>query len=290
VSRSELRELLTTHGLRLRRELGQNFIADQHTADRLSDLAGVEPGECVIEVGAGLGMFTRALARRGRRVLSVEIDSGLVRVLTEQNLLPENVELIHADALDLDLSSLIESLRGDEGAPVRLVANLPFSAASPLLRRLLDRRDQLVNWCVVLQKEVAERLFAPVDCREYGSLAVLHHLCAELEGSSQLTANCFFPAPKVDSVFVRIRRREGVNLSSGELARVERVARAAFGQRRKTISNALRGGGFGSEEFDLPGAFERAEVAPGARAETLAPDRFVALARELLPVDSDAAC
>jgi len=288
VSRSELRSLLDTHGLHLRRELGQNFIVDDHTAERLSDLAGIETDDCVIEVGAGLGTLTRAIARRAHHVLSIEIDSGLVRVLREQELLPENVELIHADALDVDLPATIASLRGEDRRPVRLVANLPFSAATPLLRRLLDCRHELVDWCVMLQKEVAERLFAPVDCRDYGSLAVLHHLCAELEGRSQLGANCFFPPPKVDSVFACIRRREGENLATGELARVERVARAAFGKRRKTVQNALRGSGFGSDEFDLPAAFEFAGVLPTARAETLEPELFRALAHALLPDESDA--
>ncbi len=283
MSRSQLRTLLDSHSLHLRRELGQNFIVEDRIAERLSDLAGVGPDDRVIEVGAGLGMLTRALATRANRVLSVEIDSGLVRVLREENLLPDNVDLIHADVLDLDLSDLIESLRGQAGCAVRLVANLPFSAATPLLRRLLDCRHQLVDWCVMLQKEVAERLFAPVGGRDYGSLAVLHHLCAELEGRSSLGANCFFPPPKVDSVFACIRRREGEDFAPDELARVERVARAAFGQRRKTLLNALRGGGFGGEQFDLPAAFEHARVDARARAETLEPERFRALAEALLP-------
>ncbi len=281
VSGSQLRALLSEHKLRLRRELGQNFIVEEQVAERMAELSGVELGDSVIEVGTGLGMLTRALAGRAKFVVTLEIDSGLVRVVREEGLLPDNTRLIHADALKQDLGALIRQLKQEQGGAVRFVANLPYSSATPLLRRLLDYRHELVDWSVMLQREVADRLFAPVGSRDYGSLAVLHHLCAELEGLSKLSAQCFFPAPQVDSAFVCIRANDASGLVPDELPLVERVARAAFGKRRKTLQNAMRTGGFGGDDVDLLGCCQRVGIDPRARAETLEPKAFLALARAL---------
>lgn len=283
MSLSELRATLSKHGLHLRRELGQNFIVEEQIAERLAERAGVEACDCVIEVGTGLGMLTRSLAKRAKYVLSFEIDSGLARVVQEEGLLPKNVKLIHADVLKQDLGALIAQLETEQGGPVRLVANLPFSSATPLMRRLLDHRHQLVDWSVMLQAEVADRLFAPVGSRDYGSLAVLHHLCAELEGRIKLGAKSFFPVPKVDSAFVCVRASMAHSLAPEDLRKVERVARAAFGKRRKTLQNALLGGGINLAREDLRVVLEGLAIDPGARAETIHPTAFLALAKALLP-------
>jgi 16S rRNA (adenine1518-N6/adenine1519-N6)-dimethyltransferase len=289
MSQAELRALLTEHGLHLRRKLGQNFIVEKQTAERLAERAGIEACDCVIEVGTGLGMLTRALAQRAKFVLTLEIDSGLARVVREEGLLPKNVRLVHADALEQDLGALIDELTREHGGPVRLVANLPFSSATPLMRRLLDYREQLVDWSVMLQMEVADRLFAQVGSRDYGSLAVLHHLCAELEGRVKLSANQFFPVPRVDSAFVCVRASDKFKLAPDDLRKVERVARAAFGKRRKTLENALRGGGLGIEREALRGILEPLGIDPRARAETIHPEVFLALAKALLPGVADGA-
>ena len=164
-----VRAVLARHRLLARRDLGQNFLVDDAMAARLVELAGVEAGETVIEIGAGLGTLTRALAARAARVIAIEIDAGLVRALRAERLLPDNVELLHADALALDLAALVSG-------PARLVGNLPYSVASPLLRRLLDLRGVLTDWSVMLQREVAARVLAAEGSRDYGSLAVLHAL------------------------------------------------------------------------------------------------------------------
>ena len=150
-------------------------------AARLVELAGVEAGETVIEIGAGLGMLTRALAARAARVVAIEIDAGLVRALRAERLLPDNVELLHADALAVDLAALAGG-----GGPARLVGNLPYSVASPLLRRLLDLRGVLTDWSVMLQREVAARVLAAEGSRDYGSLAVLHALTVRVEKCAEL--------------------------------------------------------------------------------------------------------
>jgi 16S rRNA (adenine1518-N6/adenine1519-N6)-dimethyltransferase len=268
----DVRAFLDTHGLAARRALGQNFLVDDEMARRLVALAGVEAGQGVVEIGTGLGILTRALAERGARVVTVEIDAGLVRALRADAVLPPQVELIHADALDVDLGGLVE--RAGPGA--RLVANLPYSISAPLLRRLLDLRDALVDWSVMLQRDVALRLLAAPGSRSYGSRAVLHRLAVSLERGMDLSPRCFFPVPKVRSTFVRMRpQRDGPGRE--DLAKLERLVRAAFGQRRKTLANALRAGGVSGPE-DAIAAIGRP---PAVRAEQLAPDEFVALARAL---------
>jgi len=273
VSASQTRAFLEKHGLAARRDLGQNFLVDAEIARRLVTLAGVEAGQGVVEIGTGLGILTRALAERGARVWSVEIDAGLVRALRADALLPADVTLIHADALELDLGALVR----EAGPDAKLVANLPYSISAPLLRRLLDLRDELVDWSVMLQRDVAMRLLAEPDTRNYGSLAVLHRLTVALERGMDLSPRCFFPVPRVRSTFVRMRPLRDTGLDREALARLEGVVRAAFGQRRKTLANALRAGGI--EEAGP--AIARIGRLPTVRAEQLAPQEFLALARAL---------
>lgn len=274
--------LLRRRGLHLSRDLGQNFLVDEGTADRLAALAGVTTGDTVIEVGVGLGTLTRALARRGGHVVGIEIDVGLVRALEEESLLPEGVELLHTDALRLDWPALLDRLP----APIRVVANLPYSAATPLLRRLIDLRDRLADWSVMVQRELALRMTGRPGSKDYGSLAVLHHLTVDVERVLDLAPARFFPRPKVHSSFVRVWPRRTPLLAPDELPHVERVVRAAFATRRKTIFNCLRGAPFAAAAD--PGALHAALAAcgidPRARSETLMPEELLALARALAPI------
>ncbi len=281
---TRLRELLDEHGLRLSRDLGQNFLIDEDLADHLARLAGASAGDFVIEVGTGLGVLTRALAARAARVRSVEIDSGLVRVLKAESLLPDNVELVHADAREVDWRTWI----GESDQPVRVIANLPYSVATPLLRRLLDLSSELEDWSVMLQSEVAQRLVAETGSHEYGSFTVLHRLVADVDTIATVSPARFFPRPKVDSTFVRIWPRANSPLRPGELVRVERLVRAAFSQRRKRVTNGL--GRIVDKrwpELDKAARRERLEsmlsavgIDPGLRPERIEPEAWLALSRQ----------
>ncbi len=270
---AEIRLLLDRHGLALSRDRGQNFLVDQGLAQTLVSHAGVKPGDAVIEIGTGLGILTRALADAGARVVSIEVDAGLVRVLEREGLLPESVRLVHADALKVDLAAEVAALDG----PVRVVANLPYSVSGPLLRRLLDLWPLLRDWSVMLQRDVALRLLASPGSKTYSSLSVLHQLCVDVERTREIAPGSFHPRPQVRSSFLRMQPRSDA-LPVAELAAVERVVRAAFSARRKTLANALRGGG-------LPEAvavLSEVGVDPGARAESLPPAAFVEIARALV--------
>jgi 16S rRNA (adenine1518-N6/adenine1519-N6)-dimethyltransferase len=275
-----VRDFLARHGLRAHRDRGQNFLHDEALAARLVERAGVGPLDSVIEVGTGLGILTLALAARARRVVTLEVDAGLVRALEAEGSLPGNVELLHADALRADLLGIARACE----PPVRLVANLPYSVSAPVLRRLLDLRDVLADWSVMLQREVAGRLLAQPGSRAYGSLGVLHRLLARLDRELDLAPGCFHPVPRVRSTFLRIRPLRPSPLAPGELAWVERVVRAAFSQRRKTLVNALRDGLEDRPEAGaLAAALAAAGIDPRARAESLAPETLLALARALAP-------
>lgn len=274
MSLREIRTLLERHGLRASRERGQNFLVEDAVAERLVTLAGVEPGGGVLEVGTGLGILTRALGRRGARVVTLEVDAGLVRALRGEALLPDGARLIHADALDVDLAALVAELP----RPARVIANLPYSVATPLLRRLLDLRDRLAGWSVMIQRELAERIEAGPGERHYGSFAVLHQLATTAHTAMTLQPGCFFPRPRVVSRFLCLEPLAPPVLAEGELERVERFARAAFGTRRKRLRGALRAAGLGSDALD---AVSAAGIDLDARAETLPPRAFLAAARAL---------
>jgi 16S rRNA (adenine1518-N6/adenine1519-N6)-dimethyltransferase len=280
MSRASVRAFLDRHGLLARKDLGQNFLVDDHVAERLAALAGIQPGDGVIEVGTGTGVLTRALAARAARVVTLDVDSGLVRALREEGRLPENALLLHEDVLAADLEGLA---RGFDG-PVHLVSNLPYSISGPALRRLLDLRELLADWSVMVQREVGDRLLADPGSRSYGSLTVLHGLTVRAEHLMDLQPGCFFPEPQVRSTFIRLVPLAQPLLETGELARVERVVRAAFGNRRKILVNALLQSGVFSPPAtaeELRGTLIRFGIDPRARGETLTPQQFLELTRTL---------
>ncbi|MFO0691700.1 MAG: 16S rRNA (adenine(1518)-N(6)/adenine(1519)-N(6))-dimethyltransferase RsmA [Myxococcota bacterium] len=283
---TRLRALLDAHGLHLSRELGQNFLVDEELAGELARRAGASAGDFVIEVGTGLGVLTRAIAARAARVRTVEIDSGLVRVLEAEALLPENVELVHGDARRIDWAAWVAEAGG---APVRVIANLPYSVATPLLREFLDHRDRLADWSVMIQSEVAARMKAATGEEDYGSLAVLHALTADVETLVALGPDRFFPRPKIESSFVRVWPRRTPLLEAGELARVEPIVRAGFGQRRKVVTNGLAR--IAERRFPtlaksaqreaLEAVLRTAGIDPRLRPERIEPQAWLALSRAL---------
>lgn len=278
-----MRELLSRHGLVPRRELGQNFLVDPALARKLVARSGVSRADSVLEIGTGLGVLTRALAERAARVVSLEVDAGLVALLAGVGGLPENVELRHGDVLRQDLESLLPPQ-----GPARVVANLPYSIASPVLRRLLDLRGRLAGWAVMVQREVALRLEAGPGSPDYGSLAVLHRLSARIESALDLHPRCFYPVPRVTSRFVCLRPLPEPLLSPGELPWVESVVRAAFRHRRKTLLNSLRAALAAAPAperlRDLLAAIGKE---PSIRAEQLEPEELLELARRLADAGPD---
>jgi len=251
--------------VRPKKKLGQHFLVDENILGVIERLAGLEPDDVVLEIGPGLGVLTRFLAERVGFVHAVEVDRSLAEHLPK---LP-NVRVELGDALALDLARL-------EPLPVKLVANLPYNIATPIVVESLDGLPSVERWCVMVQREVADRFFASPGTKAYGAVSVLIQLAAERTGFHPVSRTVFRPPPNVDSALVAFRRRP---LPEG-FAELKRLVEASFAHRRKTLPNSL----------ELAGAATRGRAAQAlaalgraadTRAEALDPEEFVELGRRL---------
>jgi len=267
-SRPGVRELLTGRGLAPRRELGQNFVADPNTVRRIAHLAGVGPGDRVVEVGAGLGSLTLALLETGASVTAIEVDRGLAATLRELFTGTPRVELVEADAMTLDWDELLAG-RCDWV----LVANLPYNVATPLIADLLDGVPAITRMLVLVQREVGERLAAAAGTSAYGALSVKVAYWASARVVGHVPASVFVPRPHVESALVEIVRRAPPDVDPGELFA---LVRRAFGQRRKMLRRSLAG------VVSEP-QFVAAGVAPTDRPEDLDLDAWCRLAATSTP-------
>jgi 16S rRNA (adenine1518-N6/adenine1519-N6)-dimethyltransferase len=252
-------ELLARHGLRPSRALGQNFVADPNTVRRIARLADVGAGDQVVEIGAGLGSLTRALAETGASVTAVEIDRYLVPILREA-VEPLGVTVIEGDAMALDWNGLLGPIAGRW----TLVANLPYNIATPLVADLLDGVPAIGRMLVMVQREVGERLAAAAGSAAYGAVSVKVAYWATAKVVGRVPASVFIPRPAVESVLVHLARRDQPAVDPALVSGPElfELVRAGFGQRRKMLRRSLEG-------LVDPADFSCAEVAPTARAEEL---------------------
>jgi 16S rRNA (adenine1518-N6/adenine1519-N6)-dimethyltransferase len=268
--------LLKDQGLAPAKKLGQNFLVHRHTAQRIVDLAGITTDDTVLEVGVGLGALTGPLAEAAGKVIGLEADSGIIRLHRDQGSLPDNVQLIHQDVLKADFTELASHC----GGRLKIIANLPYSISSPFLFKLIEHHD-LVDFAVVmLQKEVALRLVAQPGCKEYGAPTVLTASCAEIEMLMQVKPEEFHPRPKVDSVVIRLSFQptpERVRkIGPFDYPLLKQVVRGAFGQRRKTLLNALAATAL-LDKRELAECITAVGFAPSIRAERLEIEDFVKL-------------
>lgn len=261
-------ELLRRHGLRPKKQWGQNFLGDPRILDSLASLADLRRGETVVELGAGLGHLTRALAATGARVVAVERDRELVPILKAE--LPD-VEIAEADAKSFDLAAVAPGQR------IVVCGNLPYHLSSPILFHLLDQRAAVRRAVLLLQREVAERVAASPGGRDYGILSVLVQQVADARIGLRVGRHAFTPPPEVDSSALVLDFLPAPRAEVRDERRFRAVVKAAFAQRRKTLWNALK---------PLPGgreALERAGVDPQRRGETLSVAEFATLERALSP-------
>ncbi len=228
-----MRELLTSRGLVPRRDLGQNFVADPNTVRRIAHLAGVGPGDRVVEIGAGLGSLTLALAETGAAITAVEVDRGVVAALADVVGALDNVSVVEADAMAMDWSAVL----GDGGGWV-LVANLPYNVATPLVCDVLDDVPAVERMLVMVQREVGQRLAAGPGRPGYGAVSVKVAYWSRARIVGEVPAAVFVPRPNVESALVEIVRRPPPDVPSAPLFQ---LVRTAFGQRRKMLRRSLAG-------------------------------------------------
>jgi 16S rRNA (adenine1518-N6/adenine1519-N6)-dimethyltransferase len=272
LSPADVRGLLAAHGIRPSRALGQNFLADPNTARRIVRLAGVAPGDRVLEVGPGVGSLTLALADEvgpAGSVTALELDRHLVPVLDEVLVGRTNVRLEQGDALTADYETLLAD------GTATMVSNLPYNVATPLIARLLEGAPRLTRLVVLVQREVAERLAAPPGSRQSGSVSVKVAYFSRPKVLAVVPPTVFVPRPRVESALVAFDRLSTPPVDVPSAPGLFELARAGFAQRRKTLRQALRPrlGASAAEVLSAAG------VDPGARAEALSLEEWAALAR-----------
>lgn len=251
--------------VRPKKSLGQHFLVDENILGVIGRLAALEPSDVVLEVGPGLGVLTQYLAERVGHVHAVELDRSLEQSLHAVLAGRTNVALVWADALHLDLESL-------DPPPTKLVANLPYNVATPLVVETLEHASSLDTWCVMVQREVADRFFAAPRTKEYGAVSVFVQLAARKTGFHPVSPAVFRPPPRVNSALIAFVRDEVAPIGD-----VRAVVEAAFAHRRKTLPNSIATAGLASRT-EAQTALSTLSRLPTARAEELSPEEFVALA------------
>jgi len=271
--------LLKRHELHPRRRFGQNFLVDANTLGKIVAAGGIQPGDMVLEIGAGLGVLTQALAEAVAltgRVAALEIDTDLLPALAETvGELPQ-VKIIPGDAMALDWPVFLTEQFGDR--PIHAVANIPYNITSPLVTTMLTQRSRFARIVLLVQKEVAARLAARHNTPDYGSLSVFAQFHAQVETVGIVSRRVFFPAPDVDSAIVRLTPYAVPPVSVADETLFFAVVRAAFGQRRKALLNALSGDpALGWTREQAAAALSHADIDPQRRGETLTLAEFARL-------------
>ena len=275
-------EILRKYQFRMQKKYGQNFLIDANILHKIVEAAQITEEDCVLEIGPGIGTMTQYLAESAGRVIAVEIDKGLIPIL-EETLSPyDNITLLCADILKVDLSALAEE---NGGAPLKVVANLPYYITTPIIMALFESRIPLESITVMVQSEVADRMQTGPGTKDYGALSLAVQYYAKPEIVTRVPASCFTPRPNVDSTVVRLVKHKEPPVAAEDEAYLFSVIRASFNQRRKTLANGLANAGNLNvtraqveqvlAEMGLPGT---------VRGETLTLERFSDLSNRLLQI------
>ena len=264
-------ELVKKYNFKFSKSLGQNFLIDDSVLEDIVNGAEVNGEDFIIEIGPGVGTLTAQLLMKAKKVTSIELDNDLIPILTEELGEHENFNLIHNDALKVDFNEVI----GDEKS-VKLVANLPYYVTTPIIVKLLKDGYNFKSLTIMIQKEVAERINAEPNCKEYGSLSVLVQYYCDTKIVRRVAPSSFIPRPKVESIVIRLDRLAKPRVKAKDEKLMFELVRAGFNMRRKTLWNAAKA--FNLSKEDLEKAFENSGVDQKRRAETLSLQEFADLA------------
>jgi 16S rRNA (adenine1518-N6/adenine1519-N6)-dimethyltransferase len=268
--------VLRSHGIRPRKRFGQHFLVSRHTLRQILAAAELTPRDGILEVGAGIGTLTVALAPLVRAVLAIEVDRGLLTALTENIASFPNVHVAPGDVMRLDLPALLAGLP----APRKAVSNLPYNIASPLILSLLERSLGLTRLVFTVQREVAQRLVAVPGTKEYGALSVAVQYRAHPRVIARVPAGAFFPPPDVESAIIIVEPRDVPPVEVGDEQMFFQIVRASFAQRRKMLRNTLAAG-LALAPTVIEAACRAAGIDPARRGETLDLAAFATLSRAL---------
>ena len=273
------RTLLKAWEIRPRKQWGQNFLLSPETAHKIVDHSQIDSDDVVLEIGAGLGALTMPLAHRAAKVYAVEKDRRMAELLQTELLVQRaaNVELLVQNILDVDINAIADT----EGRQLLVVGNLPYYLSSQIVVQLIKVRSAVRRAVLMFQKELAQRLMASPGSKRYGRLTVMLQYCAQPKPVMDVGAEKFFPRPKVDSTVIAIDFLPSIAKPAQDETLFARVVQAAFGQRRKTLRNALAGSGLALTPPQAAEVLQDAAIDPQRRAETLTVDEFIALSNQL---------
>lgn len=272
-------------GVRPDKRLGQNFLIDEDVIAAIIEQSSVTKDTLVLEIGPGTGALTLPLAERAGRVIAVELDPDMVEGLRVKTFGMDNVEIIRGDILSQDIRRLTQDAMRKHGLKeLRIIGNLPYYITTPIIMKLLEEGSGAKSITVMMQKEVGDRIAAKPGTRESGAITYPVHYYAEVSEVAEAPAECFYPAPKVDSVVLRLDLRDEPPVEVKDPLLMFRCVRAGFSMRRKTIHNSLKALG-GYDKDTLLSALGEAGIDPARRAETLSLAEFARLADSLQEAD-----
>lgn len=273
-----VKSILESHGFSFSKALGQNFLVNPTVCPRIAEQGNAAPGWGVLEIGTGVGTLTKELALRADKVCAVELDQRLFPILDETLAAFDNIKVFHGDAMQYDLAGLIREEFA--GLHVAVCANLPYYITSPLIMRLLEEKLPVETITVMVQKEAAQRLCAPIGSRESGAVSVAVAYYGTAEKLFDVSRGSFMPAPNVDSAVIRITLHKERPWNIADEALFFRIVKAGFSQRRKQLGGVLAGA-LGIAKADIAGAFAAAGLAPSVRIEALDMEALANLTRAL---------
>lgn len=273
-----VKDILNRHGFSFSKGLGQNFLINPSVCPRMAEMGNAQEGWGIIEIGAGFGVLTVELAQRADKVVCVEIDSRLLPILDETLADFDNIKIVNEDVLKVDLAELIK--QEFPGNKVAICANLPYYITSPIIMNILEAHLPIESLTVMVQKEAAQRICAPLASREVGAVSVAVQYYAEPKILFPVSRGSFMPAPDVDSAVIRLDIRKEPPVKVEKEENFFKVVKGAFSQRRKTLSNTLSSA-FAMSKADVNSWLEAAGVAPNLRAEQLTMEQFAAIANAL---------
>ena len=269
------RTLLTAWNLKPKKNMGQNFLSDPSTAEAIISRAHLSSEDVVLEIGAGLGALTTVLARVVKKVYAVEKDRQLIELLKTELLVNRisNCEIIVKNILQMDLHAITDTI----GKKITVIGNLPYGISSQILIKLIQSRRVIDRAILMFQKELAQRISAQPGGRDYGRITAMLRYCADIRFLADIKASVFFPPPQVDSAVIEIKFKSTSSYGPHDEAMLFAVIKAAFGNRRKTLKNALAASGLCIDSQTALEALKSAGIDPSRRAETLKPAEFVSL-------------
>lgn len=277
--------ILRKYNFNFQKKYGQNFLIDANILDKIIDAAGINQGDCVLEIGPGIGTMTQYLCENAREVVAVEIDKKLIPILEQDTLSSyDNITIINEDILKVDINAIVQEK--NNGNPIKVVANLPYYITTPIIMGLFESHVPLESITIMVQKEVAERMQVGPGTKDYGALSLAVQYYARPEVMMTVPASCFMPRPNVDSAVIKLTRHDDPPVTVSDEKLMFDIIRASFNQRRKTLVNGLgNAAGLNVNKEQVLSVLEKMGLPPTIRGEALTLREFAELA-DLLSVDS----